>query len=146
MSMHTTITYGYGIDKMILSKIDKEKYHAFIRKHTPEYAENLSADELENKLINDTNECGDTSYFNQLWRIMSDKEGLDRLTLCQDEDGETYIMFVESMPWSYSDSKELASEKDATNIFLKYLKELLPDDKYMSAHNYISYQACENFG
>ena len=41
--------------------------------------------------------------------------------------------------------EKLASEKDADDIFLKYLKEIFPDDKYMTARDYISYQACENY-
>lgn len=144
MSAHTSITYGYGIDDKILNEVDEEKYRAFIRKHTPEYAENLSSAELDELLANDENEYGLTSYFNQFQRIMFDETGLDRLVICQDDYDNTYIMFAESMPWSYHDSEKLTSENDATDIFLKYLKEILPDDKYMTARDYIGYQACEN--
>lgn len=144
MSAHTSVTYGYGIDDTILSEVDEEKYHAFIRKHTPKYAENRSPDELDELLANDENEYGLTSYFNQFQRIISDETGLDRLEICQDDYDNTYIMFVESMPWAYRDSKKLTSEEDANDIFLKYLKEVLPDDKYMAARDCIGYQACEN--
>ena len=130
MSYCTWSTYGYGA-KIPDSKVSTEKLIEFMKNHLSDYYEEYwkdSEDELDYKELRYEYEgdyysnCGLASMLSD---VIRNEKGID-LVSCDDFDGNIYLLFCPTYPWTKVSEQEktIKTPEDVEHLINEYWKEL----------------------
>ena len=131
MSYCTWSNYGFGI-RVEEEDVSPKDLLAFMRKYRPNFCDCDGAEELTEENIKETvryeyegdyySNCGIASVLSD---IIRDEKKID-LVACDDFDGNIYLLFVPSFPWTTisEEKKKIKETKDVIDLILPYWAEL----------------------
>lgn len=143
MGYKTWHNYGYGVCVTNLKIDSPERVGAVIgltkrfRKDVQQYFDEC---EITEPTMDDYEEL-DQDYYNGmayvLQQVILEKEHIE-LSVCDDFDGNRYLMYMPDYPWVTPWRYRFISEKKIARVIRKYLSMLTDDDfkvEYLSAEN-----------
>lgn len=148
MSMHTWITYGFGIqtdsvkytassvcDLIEMAPEVKDCFYRNLKEESLKITEDFDFDFYENG-------CGVRGLHAILADVMTECEGIEFVAV-DDCDGNRYVMYPQLYPWQMSRAERYLTQDGLEEIFTKYLAVLDADNPKSVA---IYHQQAENYG
>ena len=140
MSYQTWHTYGYGICVSDIKERSVERLNKLIAlapSYRQEISDWLEECEIEAPTFDDYLEF-DQDYHLGLATILKDvileAEGIE-LVACDSYDGDDYLLYGPSYPWSNVGQKRLKTEEDAEKLFQKYISVLTDEPIEIGYHS-----------
>ena len=145
MSYNTWYTYGYGVKVNDIKTTPERLFNLAatnqeLSKDVTDFLKESGEYKIENLTLEDFDEFDDICYKSGVGIILYRAINEFIVDYAIDFDGNTYVVFPETYPWSINAKEKALTENDVKEIFEKYIK-ILTDEPVD-----IDYQSIGNGG